>query len=150
MQELSWKWIIDLAADSCDMNVDDIIERCMADGGVPYIPSDHLARNRRTAIYNEILKQFEFLSRQFDLGITPSHSVPSSIHFEIGDLKHRRRFGIGSAIQSAQSHEELWKSEGLNQVVISTGVEPTHTIVNGPFGCKDEYRNLEAVSPDLL
>jgi hypothetical protein len=120
VQELSWKWIVDFAADSCDMHVNHIIEGCIPDRCLPHIAGNHFTRNDGTAIHKEIFEQFEFPSGQVNLDVIPNYGVTSNIHFEIGDLKRRGRFGIGSTMQRAYSREKFWKCEWFNQVVIGT------------------------------
>ena len=120
MQELSWKWIVNFAADSCDMHVNHIIEGCIPDRCLPHIAGNHFTRNDGTAIHKEIFEQFEFPPCQVNLDLIPNHRVPSRIHLEIRDLKRRGQIRDWIYDATRAIAEKFWKCEWFNQVVIGT------------------------------
>src|SRR5579863_1831835 len=103
MQKLRWEWIINFAADARNVNVDDIIERSIANGSLPHVAGHHLAGDDRAAVYEQVLKQIEFASGQFNRGGSAIHSVAACIHAKVGYLQNRGRVRIGAAMQRTET-----------------------------------------------
>jgi hypothetical protein len=69
------QWIglrsIDLAADSADVNVDDVGRGIKME--VPHVLQQHCPRDNLALIANKVLEQLEFTWQQVDLPATTAH-----------------------------------------------------------------------------
>jgi hypothetical protein len=122
LQELDRKRIVDLPTDPSYMDVDDVIERCVSDNGLPNIACQHLARNYCASVDEKIFEEFELTHSEIDRGGAASHGAATRIHTKVSELKDCRRVGVCPPLQGSKTSEELGKGEWLYEVVVSARV----------------------------
>ena len=88
MEKFGRKRVVNLATNARDVDVDHIVHGGIADGCLPYIPCNHLARNNRPTIEQEIFQQIKFPPGEIEQFAAPSRDPPSNVHPEVGKLEH--------------------------------------------------------------
>src|SRR5579863_6228813 len=82
--------LVDLAAQVADIDVDNVGETVVVH--VPHMLDDHRAAERAAGVAHHVLKDAEFLRRQFEILAVAGHFAPDAIEREIPTC---RRSGTG-------------------------------------------------------
>src|SRR5687768_3401778 len=94
---------IDLAAESCDMDVNDIVERGSARCFLPDIPREGIAHHNLAFVTHQIFQQLELSSRQLYHSAAASHSSSHDIEIQIGHTKTKHVCSAAAPKQCADS-----------------------------------------------
>ncbi len=90
---------------------------------------------------HEVPQQCELLGGEIELDAGPTRGVLRRVQREVADAEHRIGLLAVTAEERADPGLELSQRERLHQVVVSTVVEPGHTIVETVSGGQHEHPN---------
>src|SRR6476660_1761729 len=120
---------IDLATESRDLNVDDVVERRRATWLFPHIPREHFAGHQVALMAQEVFEQFELARGQIDQSVCADHPPGDEIQLQVPNLQTE---GVGRASPSEERpdpREKLRQREWLDEVIVGAEVEAEHTVV---------------------
>src|SRR5229473_1836437 len=86
MEQLGLKWIVQFASQPRNVNVNDVVERCVSSAFLPDLPCDHFSRDYAPLIPHEVFEQLELAGGEIQRLLTARSRPLRHVHFEIGDL----------------------------------------------------------------
>ena len=149
VQELYRKGVVDFAPYARDVHVNHIIQRGVSYSDLPNVPGQHFSGNNCATVDEQIFEQLKFSPGKFEHRVATRDGVAPEIHLQISNLQHRRRVGIGTAMQSSDAGQQLRKSEGLEEVIVSAGIQASHAIVDRSLRSQDKNRHPVTVPPQF-
>jgi hypothetical protein len=111
---------------------------------------EHGARDDLPLVAHEIFENLKFPWQEFDLSSATTCRPRYEIQFEIADAQHRV-FNCGSAApcQSLKARQEFDERERLYKVVVATGAQATHSVVDFPKRAYDQRRRCNTGVSEL-
>ncbi len=137
--------MIDLAAKSIDVNIDDV------GGGIethaPDVIENHGSGDDASGVAAEILEQRKLLAGELQLALAAMSLAAYEIKFEVGDTQAGRFLlrGRAAAKQVAQAGKKFGEREWLGEIVVATLFKSTDTLIDGAAGGKNKYGRLTAL-----
>src|SRR5271165_1643692 len=105
---------------------------------------NHRLREDSVGIAKQILKQRQFAGLQIDFPPAANHFSTHEIEREIaGDEPGSFGLRAGAANKCPETCHELGESEGLNQVVVTTGLQAANSLVDRPLGAQNKNRRVD-------
>src|SRR5688572_26225970 len=115
------------------MHVDHIVERRSPRRFLPYILSERVTHDYLSFVSEEIFQQLKFSCREFNVPTAARHLAPYEVYVEIRERKAQRLSLLAAAEQGSNSSKQFAERKRFDQVVVRSGVQPSHAILNaGP------------------
>src|SRR5438105_1339923 len=112
------------------VHIDDIVERRSAVRLAPHFARDHLPRHRSVMVLRKKCEQIELARCECNLPLPTRDTTRLHIEREITDLLPQSVSGIGPPKQSTNPREQLSEGKGFYQIIIRSGVQAEHAILN--------------------
>src|SRR5262249_52382486 len=130
---------VDFSAESPDIDVDDV------GGGikvnVPYVLQQHCARDDLAFIAHQTFEDLVFSRQQIDGAAAAARCARHEVELEIADSKYSLLHHGGAAPgERLDPRQKFHEGEWLDQVIVTTGAEPAHPIVDLPERADDQGR----------
>jgi hypothetical protein len=102
-----------------------------------------LLSHHDTGVCHEVVEQGELLGGQVETIALASRHEPGRIQLQRPNLDHRVALGVPTD-ESANPRRQLGEGEGLDQVVVRSGVEAGDTVVHVVASC--QHQDLGSVA----
>ena len=134
---------VDLGAQARNMHVDDVGLR--VEMAVPDVLQQHHARDDLVLVLHQVSQQLELSRLQVDLLPAARHFPGQQIQVQVVDLVFRRLLLRPTAPdQRFDAGDQLGHRKGFCQIVIGTGLEPDHALVDVAQGAQEQDRGSHA------
>src|SRR5436189_2030541 len=101
-------------------------------------------------VAEQILQKLEFASGQIQQCVASGDSPRHEIQLQIRGFQAQHIRRPASPEERANSREQLWQGEGLDQVVVSSEIEAQDSIINAVARRQNQDRRLDAPLPERL
>jgi len=142
MQQFDLAISFDLPPQVADVDVDDVAVTVAAE--IVEMGADVLARHGLARTHGEEGEQGVFARGQRHLAPGPLHRPAHRVDLKVGDAQDRILALVGPAQQGADAREQLRDGEGLDQVVVSPGIETGAAVGDLVSGGDDQDMGLAA------
>ena len=102
----------------------------------PHVSREHLATHGLPSVTSEVRQKLELLGRQEDRPRTANDAPAFQIEKEVGDLLLRWLPFAGPAEHHPKACQQFCEGEGLDEIVVGSGVEPQYTILDSVARCE--------------
>src|SRR5258708_36445735 len=102
------------------MYVDYVVQRRGPSRFLPYIPRQHFAGNNSALVPREVFEQFELSDCKLQANTLAQHGSGHRIDFKGANSDQSHRLSFTSARESSNTGAQLWKCEGLDQIVVGS------------------------------
>jgi len=140
--------VVDLAADAPDIDVD-VGRRVEME--IPDILQQHRPGHNFALIANEIFQHLEFPRPQLDVATGAGHGSRHQVHSQMTDTQDGV-FDHGSAASGERLHtgEQFGEGKRLDEIIVATGAQATHPIVDFAESTDESRRAGRRRSPSSV
>ena len=108
----------------------------------------HRPRDNLAFVANQVLENLKFSRQQVDFPATAAHRSRHEVELEIADAQHRfLDDGIAASGESLDTGQQFREGKRLDEVVIATGAQAAHPIVDLAERADDQGGRDDAVFP---
>ena len=150
MDQTRGAFSVDLLAESRDLDVDDVVERCGTARLFPDFAGKHFARYEVALVAEQVFEKLEFARRQIERSFPPVCAPSDEIHLQIRRFQPEDVRRAAAPQQRPDSREQLGERERFDQIVVGAEIEPDHAIVYAVARRQDEDRRLDTPLPERL
>src|SRR5436190_3813129 len=116
---------VDLAADTPDIDVDDV------GGGIevkiPDVLQQQCARHDLALVANEVFENLKFARQELDIAPAARHRARNEVELEIADAQHRFLDHGGAATgKRLDPRQQFGQGERPDQIIVAAGAQPAH------------------------
>src|SRR5262245_26913011 len=141
---LAGKRLVDLGSQAADMDLDDVRSRIEMELPNPF--QQHRLGDDAAGIAHQVFEHAEFLRLQFDGNASPADGPSQQVHLEIANLEADLLLRGGRTTpDGVEAGKQLGESEGLEEIVVGSGLQAFDAIIDAADGSEKEDR-----SPDFL
>ena len=108
-----------------------------------------LPRQHAAGVQHEFLQQVELLCLKVHRTSIEHDLACRSIEMKRADGEDRRRLAAGASDQRAQSRGQLVEIDGLDDIIVSAGVESLDAVIDGIAGGQNQHRRAQSLSAHL-
>src|SRR5258705_13961108 len=104
------------------MYVDYVVQRRGPSGLLPHISRQHFAGNNSAVVPREVFEQFELADCKLQANTLAQHGSGHRIDLKAPNSDQSHRLSFTSAQESSNTGAQLWKCEGLDQIIVGSGI----------------------------
>src|SRR5829696_2897061 len=121
--------IVELLTELADVDVDDVghLRKIV----IPNMLGDHRPRQDPAGVAEEIFEKAKLLVRQDKLGLAAPDTAGRRVETDVADLEGGSQRLSWTAGEGAEAGGQFGEGEGLDQVVVGTGVEAVDAVGHG-------------------
>src|SRR5579871_88423 len=122
-------FVVDLAADTADIDVDDVCRRIEMQ--VPDVLQQHRAGDDPALVAREVFQKPELARQKLDVLAAPAGGSRDQVDREIADAQNGLLGdGVAAPAKRFQARQQFDEGKGLDQIVVAAGAQAAHLVVD--------------------
>src|SRR6202165_5985723 len=128
LNELRWKFIVDLSPQSSHQNLEHVRERVVV--LIPDVSGDCRAIDDLSLVQDKKLEQRKLLCCELYGFAGATHPLRLQIDFQVGNAQRLGEWSAAPSSQRPHAREELTERKGLGEVIVRAYLEAGHPVVD--------------------